>query len=44
LSTTQISNGEVGGFAKMEVRQFSSKKAVFQLTMMMESIIVSGSY
>jgi hypothetical protein len=39
LSTTQFSNGEVGGFAIMDARQFSKNEAVFQLTMMMESIL-----
>jgi hypothetical protein len=36
LSTTQISNGELGGFARIEARQFSNNLWVFQLTMIIE--------
>jgi hypothetical protein len=38
LSTTQLSNGEVGGFARMEARRSSKNPAVFQLTIMLEII------
>src|SRR5688500_1170616 len=37
LSTIQASNGEVGGFARIETRQSSNNLRVFQLTTTIES-------